>query len=119
MPDGGMVCVTGGRDYHDRAAVFAALRAEAPSIVLQGGARGADLFARAYAREVGCGLVTVEAEWAIHGRKAGPLRNRMMLNMKPRLLLAFPGGRGTDDCVRAAVERGILVRHIVKAGDDA
>ena len=46
----------------------------------------------------------------IRGKAAGPERNRRMLDtFKPDGVIAFPGGRGTADCCRAADERAIPV----------
>lgn len=43
------------------------------------------------------------AEWDRHGRAAGPRRNGEMLRETvPTLVVAFPGGSGTEDCVRQA-----------------
>lgn len=52
-----------------------------------------------------------EADWGKHGRAAGPIRNRKMLE-HVELLIAFPGGRGTEDCIRAAHEQGIPVLRV-------
>lgn len=41
-------------------------------------------------------------------KKAGPLRNYVMLGAAD-LLVAFPGGIGTDGCVRQAVALGVEV----------
>jgi len=48
-----------------------------------------------------------------HGRAAGPIRNRQMLEeFRPAIVLAFPGGAGTANCVKTARELGILVKEI-------
>jgi hypothetical protein len=50
------------------------------------------------------------ADWNTHGRAAGPIRNQRMLDeVKPELVVAFPGGRGTADMVRRAREAGVNV----------
>lgn len=43
--------------------------------------------------------------------KVGPKRNRKMLELKPDGVVAFPGGRGTMDMIRAATEAGVPVWH--------
>ena len=49
-------------------------------------------------------------DWQGYGRGAGPRRNRWMLDeFAPDYVVAFPGGRGTADCVMAAKERNIPV----------
>ena len=53
------------------------------------------------------------AEWKKHGKAAGPIRNRKMLqDGKPDLVLAFPGGRGTANMVELATDAGIRVMHV-------
>jgi hypothetical protein len=66
--------------------------------IINGGARGADRLSSRYAREYGCEVIEVPADWATHGRAAGPLRNQAMLDIhKPDQGVVFPGGRGTED----------------------
>lgn len=118
----GVVLVTGGRDYADRARVFSTLdRLDARMEVLavrHGGATGADALADEWARTRGIRRepypVTHE-EWRWHGPSAGPIRNGRMVCTDPRpvCVVAFPGGRGTADCVRQARRHGIPVWEIV------
>lgn len=106
------VVVTGGRDYADSATVYATLDAIKPTIIAQGDAAGADGLARAWANERGVPCVGYPADWS-RGRKAGPLRNAMMLrNFQPDLVVAFPGGTGTADCVRRAGRMHIPVQRV-------
>lgn len=52
------------------------------------------------------------ADWSKHGRAAGPIRNQQMLDEgKPDLVIAFAGGRGTDDMCRRAQAAGIEVHR--------
>lgn len=106
---GETVLVCGGRDYADRESVWAALDTIAPTAIIEGGARGADELARAWAQARGVPCTTVCADWHSHGRSAGPRRNAAMLKLYPTLVLAFPGGRGTADMVRRALRAGIEV----------
>lgn len=54
-----------------------------------------------------------EADWHTHGRAAGPIRNRRMIEEgKPDLVVAFPGGRGTANMVNQARAAGIEVREV-------
>lgn len=107
------VIVCGGRDYQDRDAVFAALdkaHAKRPfEMVIHGGARGADTLAGQWAELRGIFSARVDALWDAHGRAAGYRRNRAMLELFPEGVIAFPGGRGTADMVRAAREAGVKV----------
>lgn len=106
------ILVCGGRDYDDQRRVFAVLDALAPALVIQGGARGADLHARAWATARGKPCATFDAPWAALGRGAGPIRNGWMLEFgHPDLVVAFPGGKGTADMVSQAQRAGIQVRE--------
>ena len=108
------VLVCGGRDFDDRAGLFAALdrlhAARAFSVVIAGGARGADTLAVEWATDRGVPTEVYMAEWERLGRKAGPIRNQRMLDEgKPGLVVAFPGGRGTAGMVALSREAGVDV----------
>lgn len=102
------VLVCGGRDYNNAANVADALNAYAPTVVIEGGAQGADRLAMVWAERNGVECITEPANWAKHGKAAGPIRNRKMLTEhKPDVVLWFPGGRGTADMKRAAEAAGV------------
>lgn len=109
------VLVCGGRDFRDKAAVFReldALQARYGRLtVIQGGAAGADALAREWAyAQPSVHLVNEPADWKRHGRAAGPIRNKLMLDVhRPEIVLAFPGGRGTADMQKQAERAGVRV----------
>lgn len=112
------VLVCGGRHYDDPVAVYGALgelwEAGEQLVVIHGGARGADTFAARWCQVVGVAAeeLVFRAEWDRYGKAAGAIRNQQMLiEGKPDLVLAFPGGRGTADMVRRARQAGIEVRR--------
>jgi hypothetical protein len=110
------IIVCGGRDYVDAdkvASVLGAVEAEneKPPTLVHGGSRGADDLADRYARVHGWLIETHAANWP-EGRRAGPLRNQRMVDTGADLLIAFPGGRGTEDCAKRAEKAGIPVRHV-------
>jgi hypothetical protein len=113
------IIVCGGRDYNDRQGVFINLDVthEMDTIVeiIEGGASGADALAREWAKNNNVKLTTCPADWKKHGRKAGPIRNREMLALKPDFVFAFPGGRGTADMMRAAWQAGVEIYEPIKA----
>jgi hypothetical protein len=112
-----ILAATGGRNFEDRSAVDRALDVihdRTPIRLLVHGAcpTGVDEFARAWAVRRGVEHTgqTYRANWRKHGKAAGPIRNRAMLATEhPDVLLAFQGGSGTADCVRAALALGIRV----------
>jgi hypothetical protein len=107
------VLVCGGRDFFDNRAVSDCLNAldPRPAVLINGGAPGADRAAWLWAKrqpDVQC--LVFNADWGIHGKAAGPIRNQRMLDEgKPTLVVAFPGGRGTADMVRRARAAGVPV----------
>ena len=114
------ILVTGSRAWSDRAAVEhalgTALRLFRPMVVVTGGCpTGADRMAEEWAHRAGVEVEVWPADWAAHGRAAGPLRNGRMVAAGARMALAFllPGGqsRGTEDCVRRAEAAGIPVQR--------
>jgi hypothetical protein len=119
-----IVLVCGGRDYENRSAVNIALdelcvRHARELMIIEGGAKGADRFAADWADETGLPHARVNALWVKHYNSAGPIRNQAMLLLKPDLVLAFPGGRGTADMVRRAEAAGIRVNKMDLNGDKA
>ncbi len=109
-----MIVAVTGRDYADIETVRRALSAldPAPSLVIHGAATGADSLAAKIAAELGIPAEAHPADWTKYGRAAGPIRNQEMVARKPDLLLAFPGGRGTEDMKRLALDAGIPVRDV-------
>ena len=111
------ICVTGGRDYDNYATVTAVLdkfhQCTPITLLIEGGAAGADRLCRLWAINNNVPFTTVNAEWQRHGRQAGPIRNeRMLAWYNPDILIAFPGGKGTRHCIDAATRRGIKVMEV-------
>jgi len=114
-PDGVRVLVCGGRNFDDAGLLERVLNDldERPRLIIEGGAQGADRWARSWARMRGIEVQTFEAQWARDGRAAGPIRNQaMLINGRPDLVVAFPGGRGTADMVRRAKAAGVRVIEV-------
>lgn len=107
------VLVCGGRDYADREYLDRYLRlldrVKGPiKLIISGEARGADTLAKEWALGCGCPYQGFPADWAKHGRAAGPIRNQQMLDEgKPDFVVAFAGGRGTADMIKRAERAGI------------
>jgi hypothetical protein len=106
--------VCGGREWTDQERTFAALdkvrRARPVDVLIAGCARGADSLAVAWATSRGVAHTVYRADWDGLGRRAEAVRNQQMLDQgKPDGVVAFPGGRGTADMVRRALEAGVPV----------
>ena len=106
------VLVCGGRDYLDKQRVFNVLNFNRAKIglIVHGAAKGADTFAGMWAAENDVPCLRVPAKWRVHGKKAGAVRNALMLKLgKPDLVVAFPGGVGTAMMVGMAKKAGVRV----------
>jgi hypothetical protein len=103
--------VTGGRDHHpDDGTLDAALTWA--TLVHVGDATGLDECVRRWCERRRVPFTVHRADWIAHGKAAGPIRNRAMLTAAAAdgaTLVAFPGGRGTADCVRQARAMGVPV----------
>lgn len=112
------VLVCGGRGYADVERVYQELdriHAIHPiACIIEGGARGADYLASRWSALRGLDShLRYPADWALHGKRAGPIRNQKMLDEgRPDMVVAFPGGRGTADMVMRARLAGVIVRQI-------
>jgi len=126
------ILVCGGRDYKDNLNVYSWLTrlfnplypndigGEAGTwmprpdlFLILGGARGVDSFAEDWAVVNWVQYKVYKADWDLHGKKAGIIRNIQMLEEgKPDLVIAFPGSRGTDHMKQTARKRKVPVLEI-------
>lgn len=97
------VLITGSRNWTDREVIkYHLADLPADTTVIHGAARGADQLADSVARELGFEVIAVPADWTLHGRAAGPIRNQRMLEHNPDLVIAFPLRHGAYDEHRQA-----------------
>ncbi|HEX8958937.1 MAG TPA: SLOG family protein [Solirubrobacterales bacterium] len=108
-----LVLFCGSREWSDRERIRADLQSlPEGSVVIEGGARGADRIARTEAQRLGLHVATVNALWDHYGRSAGYRRNEAMLRLEPDFLYAYPlGGPGTAQMIRLAEAECIPVRE--------
>jgi len=110
--------VTGDRGWNDVERVVEVLGMFTHGTVLVHGAcRGADVVCAAVGEAMGFNLHAYPADWANHGRAAGPIRNQRMITCEHLdhdpidLCLAFHNdivnSRGTADMARRTVRTGI------------
>ncbi len=109
------VIVCGGREFSQEEFLFYSLdRLHAEycfDLLIHGGAKGADALAHRWALSRGVQPAACEANWNRFGSQAGPMRNANMLGLRPDLVVAFPGGRGTAHMVAIARGCGVKVRE--------
>lgn len=107
-----LLLVCGGRNFSDEELMRQWLSNLQPDAVIHGGASGADSLAGSVAAAMGIPVSAYYADWKKYGRAAGPRRNQAMLEALldaeksgwDVMVLAMPGGRGTDDMVKRATE---------------
>lgn len=108
-----IIACTGGRDFADKNFVYEtldfALGYYLTHKILVGDAKGADLLVCEWCIEAMMPFEIFEADWGKHGRAAGPIRNQLMISKHPDYLIAFPGGIGTNHCVKEAKKHWIPV----------
>ena len=79
------------------------------TLLIQGGAEGADRLAWEWAMSHQIDTKTFFADWQRYGQSAGPIRNGQMLNEAPDRVIAFPGNTGTANMIKQAKEMGVPV----------
>ena len=105
------VLVCGGVVFNNEALLAETLDAileKENTVIVSGGAKGADTLAEKYAADNGIEIKVFPAEWSKYGRSAGPIRNKKMLDFisgsgNP-LVVAFWDGksRGTKNTIGTA-----------------
>ena len=111
-----LILICGDRNWTDYRPIQRELKRFDPvtDIIMHGAARGADSIAGTSAHMAG--FITVKAypaNWGKYGRAAGPIRNQLMLDQNPDLVLAFhpdiANSKGTGHMVRIAKAKGVKV----------
>lgn len=109
------VLICGGREFTDYVRLCSVMEYVSAWLhpemcIIHGGARGADSLASRWAKEKGLPELRVDANWDFYGKKAGSIRNQWMLTYAmPDLVIAMPGGVGTQHMIAAAKKKGIDV----------
>ena len=105
------VIVAGSRGA-TKDAVLEALRQASVyiSVVICGGARGADQHGADLAREKGIPVEYYHADWDTYGKAAGYIRNRKMAEVADALIAVWDGqSRGTKNMIEEATKKGLPV----------
>lgn len=115
------IIVCGGRDYTDRTMLEKVMYTftDNPVHVATGEcSTGADAMVKEWAAKHSYmrGYTGFPARWSKHGLAAGPIRNTQMLDeFKPDIVVAFPGGKGTEDMITKARAAGVTVLLVGKS----
>jgi YspA, cpYpsA-related SLOG family len=120
------VLICGSRDWSDESVIGARIdhlkrdvTVPWDVLIIVGDASGADAIAYRLAFNAGMRVKTFWADWEKYGARAGPLRNRQMLDANPDRVIAFWDGisRGTKDTITEAEKRGIFVEIVYGGGE--
>jgi hypothetical protein len=110
------ILITGGREYSNQQYVNEVLDKVMDfygadnMCIIQGGAKGADAQSKRWAIANGVCCINVNANWEHYRNQAGPIRNNWMLDFcMPEMVIAFPGGSGTNHMISIARKSGIAV----------
>lgn len=110
----------GSRGWTDRDTIRDDL-ADLPAgtVVVEGGASGADRIAREEAHKLGIHVATVNAIWS-RGNSAGPRRNAAMLALRPDVAYGYTlGTPGSRDMARRCIEGRVPLHVRQSRGDQA
>jgi hypothetical protein len=116
MSTGPRVLVCGSRHWSDYEAIKAAIIRANPSLIIHGGATGADSLAGNAAQYLRIPVRVFPAAWLTYGKSAGFRRNcEMLRHGQPDLVLAFARGslaqsKGTSHMVAIARRAGIPIQ---------
>lgn len=81
--------------------------------VISGGAMGVDRLAEEFAQKHKLPLTVFPADWETHGSKAGPLRNKQIVEACEQLVAIWDGSsKGTATTIRMAKKAGKPVRVV-------
>lgn len=104
--------IAGGRDYRltkdDQAFIANVVDKYNVTEIVQGGAKGADLGAKLWAKANGIECTEFPADWDKFHKSAGMIRNRQMADYADTLLV-FPGGSGTANMIEIAAKLKLLI----------
>lgn len=111
--------VTGDRHWRDAFAVRDALEdfldtyGHRDHVLIHGDARGADSIADVTGQLLGFRIERWPADWNLHGKRAGSIRNQQMLDTGVDHCIAFHddlgSSRGTRDMVERCEKAGVSV----------
>lgn len=98
----------GSREYPDKDTVVqVVIGLPKDTIIVSGGARGVDSWARETAREHGYEYEEYPANWKVHGKAAGMIRNRQLVAACDHVIIFWDGeSRGTKNTIDLCVKMG-------------
>jgi len=84
--------IVGSRTIHNYPAISKILKQHDIQAIISGGAKGVDTLANTYADKHNIEIVNIYPKWNTHGKKAGYIRNKQIVNLC-NVVLAFWDGK--------------------------
>jgi hypothetical protein len=114
------ILICGDRNWSDKHFIKDKMKdIDSSTIIIEGGCKGVDKLSAEVAKEMGLTIKEYPADWTL-GKKAGPIRNRKMLEEKPDEVWAFHNNieksKGTKDMINAAKKKNIFIRIFKHSG---
>jgi len=101
------VAVIGSRGFNDYELVKTTLSPFTITLLVSGGAKGADSLGERYANENNIETLIFKPDWKKHGPAAGPLRNTDIVNNADTIIAFWDGeSKGTKDSITKAEKLG-------------
>lgn len=108
------VAVIGSRDFNDYDLVIKILDEYEISLIVSGGARGADALAERYADDNFIETLIFPADWKKYGKRAGFIRNKDIVDNSDFVVAFWDGkSRGTKSSIDLATKAGKIC-YIIK-----
>jgi hypothetical protein len=108
------IIICGDRNYTNRDKIYIAMIGffcDEEFLLIEGGATGADSLAKDCAIQIGIPYKEFPADWNKYGKRAGPIRNKQMLDENPELVVGFhsdiKNSKGTKHMISIAEKKGI------------
>lgn len=118
------IAIVGGRDFNDYQKMIEEttrhLRNKCYTFknyyeleIVTGDAKGADSLAKLFAESRGIEVTIFRADWHIHGKGAGPIRNKKMASYCDEALAFWDGkSKGTGNMVREMIKTGKRIKCV-------
>ena len=85
------LAVIGSRKFKDMDLMYEHIKCLKPSVIISGGAKGADTLAKHYAQENNLQMIEYKADWKKFGRAAGVIRNKTIIESAEHILAFWDG----------------------------
>lgn len=112
------IAVIGSRDFNDYALLKQTLDEYSISVIISGGAKGADGLAQQYANEHSIECVVHLPQWSKYGKGAGIVRNKLIISDADQVIAFWDGvSKGTKSSIKFAEQANKSCMVVYYRGD--